>query len=73
MVIRLDTVEKVTEFVNSIEELPVEMDLICGRTEVDAKSLLGVFSLDLTRPLTVRLPESSEQSEEIHRLLDRFV
>ena len=51
MYIRLDSVEKVKEFVKLIENNGAEADLISGRQEVDAKSLLGIFSLDLTKPI----------------------
>ena len=71
MYIRLDSVEKVKDFVTHIEKCNTEVDLISGRREVDAKSLLGIFSLDLTRPLEVRILKDA-QSEELEQLLCRF-
>lgn len=75
MYIRLDSVDKVQDFVKCLEKYHAEMDLISGRQEVDGKSLLGIFSLDLTKPLKVRIlhiPEEKQQREQLQRLLCRF-
>ena len=50
--IRLSLVENVNKFVNIVSHYPYEMDLRAGRHVVDAKSILGIFSLDLSRPIT---------------------
>lgn len=71
MYIRLDSVEKVKDFVSRIERCNVEVDLISGRREVDAKSMLGIFSLDLTRPIEVRVLKEAHPSE-LDALLVRF-
>lgn len=72
MYIRLDSVEKVKEFVNMIENSSAEADLISGRQEVDAKSLLGIFSLDLTKPIQVRILKDSA-TEQLEELLCRYM
>ena len=51
--IRLSLVENVNKFVNIVSRYPYEMDLRAGRHVVDAKSILGIFSLDLSRPITL--------------------
>ena len=51
--IRLSLVENVYKFVNVVSRYPFEMDLRAGRHVVDAKSILGIFSLDLSRPITL--------------------
>ena len=51
--IRLSLVENVNKFVNIVARYPYEMDLRAGRHVVDAKSILGIFSLDLSRPITL--------------------
>ena len=61
--IKLDSVEKVKEFVKITNKIPSDMDLIVGRYIIDAKSIMGVFSLDLTRSLTVRYPLKDDQFE----------
>jgi len=53
--IKLSLVENVNKFVNIVSHYPYEMDLRAGRHVVDAKSILGIFSLDLSRPITLEI------------------
>ena len=54
-VIRLSLVENVNKFVNIVARDPFEMDLRAGRHVVDAKSILGIFSLDLSKPIVLEI------------------
>lgn len=49
--IRLSSIEDVRNFVNSVTALDVEIDLSSGRYTVDGKSIMGIFSLDLVKPI----------------------
>ncbi|MBQ8137166.1 MAG: HPr family phosphocarrier protein [Clostridia bacterium] len=51
--IKLSFAEDVKTFVNTVNRYPYEMDLRSGRHVVDAKSILGIFSLDLSKPITL--------------------
>ncbi|MCI5772773.1 MAG: HPr family phosphocarrier protein [Clostridiales bacterium] len=51
--IKLSYAEEVKAFVNTVNRYPYEMDLRSGRHVVDAKSILGIFSLDLSKPITL--------------------
>lgn len=53
--ILLNTVDKVKEFVQLVSHCPFDVDVISGRYIVDGKSIMGIFSLDLSQPVTVRL------------------
>ena len=55
VLIRLSLVENVNKFVNIVGRYPFDMDLRAGRHVVDAKSILGIFSLDLSRPITLEI------------------
>ena len=55
VMIRLSLVENVNKFVNIVSRYPFEMDRRAGRHVVDAKSILGIFSLDLSRPITLEI------------------
>ena len=57
--IRLSLVENVNRFVNIVGRYPFDMDLRVGRHVVDAKSILGIFSLDLSRPITMEIYEDN--------------
>ena len=49
--IKLSFAEEVKTFVNAVHRYPYEMDLRAGRHVVDAKSILGIFSLALSKPI----------------------
>ncbi len=56
----LPTIEAVKDFVYVIAQFGGNYDLTSGRYIVDAKSLMGILSLDLTRPLTLSIPPNQE-------------
>ncbi len=64
MTILLDSVEKVKKFVNLAAAFPCDMDLKSGRYTVDAKSIMGIFSLDLSKPLKLEIlsPECEDKT-----------
>lgn len=49
----LSNVQDIREFVNIVIMLEYEVDLVQGRYIIDAKSIMGIFSLDLLSPITV--------------------
>ncbi len=53
MKIKLFTIQEVREFVNMVILADFEVDLVQGRYIIDAKSIMGIFSLDLLSPITV--------------------
>ena len=71
VMIRLSLVENVNKFVNIVSRYPFEMDLRAGRHVVDAKSILGIFSLDLSRPITLDI--YSDDCAELLREIEPFV
>jgi phosphotransferase system HPr-like phosphotransfer protein len=55
MTIRLNLIKNVNHFVNIVSRYPYEMILRSGRQVRDAKSVLGIISLDLNNPLTLEI------------------
>ena len=53
--IRLDTIQKVKDFVNELVSYSFDVDLVSGKYVVDAKSIMGIFSLDLSHPIELRI------------------
>lgn len=53
--VRLSLAENVKSFVNIVNRYPYDVDLRSGRHVVDAKSLLGIFSLDLSKPIIMEI------------------
>ncbi len=53
--IKLSLAENVKNFVNIVSRYPYDVDLRSGRHVIDAKSILGIFSLDLGKPITMEI------------------
>ena len=53
--ISLNSIEKVKSFVNDIARFEADIDLVSGRYVIDAKSIMGIFSLDLSKPITLNI------------------
>ena len=54
-VIKLNTIDKVKNFVSRISTFDCDVDILYGRYIIDATSIMGIFSLDLTNPVTVMI------------------
>ena len=61
--ISLNSIDKVKSFVNDITKFDYDFDLVSGRYVIDAKSIMGIFSLDLTQPLTLTVHGNDEIDE----------
>ena len=68
----LDSIDKVKGFVNDISRFNTDFDLISGRYVIDAKSIMGIFSLDLSKPIELTIHESDE-IDEILKALPPYV
>lgn len=53
--IMLKTINDVKAFVNSVAKYDFDVDLLSGRYTVDAKSIMGIFSLDLSKAITMEI------------------
>ncbi len=60
--ISLNSIDKVKSFVNDISRFDTDFDLVSGRYVIDAKSIMGIFSLDLSRniELTIHADENMD-------------
>lgn len=70
--VSLNSVEKVKDFVAVTSRLPMEMELASGRYVVDAKSIMGIFSLDLSRPIDLNIHAEGD-AEEILTVLAPYI
>ena len=70
--IRLSTIADVRDFVNIVTAYNGDIDLSSGRYVVDGKSIMGIFSLDLLKPITLTASkEDTALFEKIARFIDR--
>lgn len=70
--IRLSLAENVKAFVNVVGRFDYEMDLQSGRHVVDAKSILGIFSLDLSKPIDLNI-HAEANIDEILNILAPYI
>ena len=70
--ISLNSIDKVKAFVNEITKFDNDFDLVSGRYVIDAKSMMGVFSLDLSKPIELRI-YSDEAAEAVLPALEPFI
>ena len=70
--ISLNSIDKVKAFVNEVTKYDAEFDLVTGRYVIDAKSIMGIFSLDLSKPIDLNI-HSENNIDEILAKLDEFI
>lgn len=70
--ISLNSIDKVKSFVNSISQFDFDFDLISGRYVIDAKSIMGIFSLDLSKPIDLAI-HSEDNTEEILEVIKPYL
>ena len=70
--ISLNSIVKVKSFVNAISQFEYDFDLISGRYVIDAKSIMGIFSLDLSKPIDLSI-HTEESLDEIMEVLKPYL
>ena len=70
--ISLNSIDKVKSFVNDISKFSNDFDLVSGRYVIDAKSIMGIFSLDLSKPIDLSI-HAGEDIDQILELLKPYI
>ena len=70
--ISLSSIDKVKSFVNDINRFDCDFDLVSGRYIIDSKSIMGIFSLDLSKPITLNI-HADKNLEEIMQILTPYI
>ena len=71
--ISLNSIDKVKSFVNDITKFESDFDLVSGRYVIDAKSIMGIFSLDLSKPIDLNIHADDAASEKILETLKPYI
>ncbi len=71
--ISLDTIEKVKKFVSEINKFNSEFDLVSGRYTIDAKSIMGIFSLDISKPIDLNIHDEKIVADIMNKLAPYIV
>ena len=70
--ISLNSIDKVKSFVNKITKFDYDFDLVSGRYVIDAKSIMGIFSLALSKPIDLNI-HAEEDSDVILQALKPYI
>lgn len=72
--IKLDTINDVKDFVSCVTGFSCDFEIISGRFVVDAKSIMGIFSLDLSKKLMLVIRSENEcEIDKIKSKIERFI
>ena len=66
--ISLNSIDKVKAFVNTVTQFDYDFDLISGRYTIDAKSIMGIFSLDLSKPIDLAIHVENDEADILEAL-----
>lgn len=69
--ILLQSINDTKDFVNIVNRFPYNIDLCSGRYVIDAKSIMGIFSLDISNP--VEMIVYDENPDELLKEIERFI
>lgn len=72
MKIKMDSVEHVKEFVKTVVKYQNDFDLVNDRYVIDAKSILGIMTMDLKQPIELVIHGNENSHQEIIQELERF-
>lgn len=70
--ISLNSIDKVKAFVNDVTKFDTDFDLVSGRYVIDAKSIMGIFSLDLSKAIDLNIHDD-DKMDEILELLKPYI
>lgn len=70
VIIRLPSVKEVKDFVGAVSSCGCDIDIAADRYIIDAKSIMGIFSLDLSKPIELRI--ISDEENVIADVLDKI-
>ncbi|MBQ8638812.1 MAG: HPr family phosphocarrier protein [Lachnospiraceae bacterium] len=70
--ISLNSIDKVKSFVNDLTKFDSDFDLVSGRYVIDAKSIMGIFSLDLSKPIDLNIHEE-KNVDAVLKVLEAYI
>lgn len=70
--ISLNSIDKVKSFVNDLTKFDNDFDLVSGRYVIDAKSIMGIFSLDLSKPIELNI-HAEDNVDEVMAVLAPYI
>ena len=71
--ISLNSIDKVKAFVNEISRFDCDFDLVSGRYVIDAKSIMGIFSLDLSKSIDLNIHADGAALDNVMAVIEKYV
>ena len=71
--ISLNSIDKVKAFVNDISKYDFDFDLVSGRYVIDAKSIMVIFSLDLSKTIDLNIHTEGSELEDVLKALEAYL
>ena len=71
--VSLNSIDKVKSFVNDVTKFDADFDLVSGRYVIDAKSIMGIFSLDLSAPIDLNIHSADGELDNILATLAPYI
>ena len=71
--VSLNSIDKVKHFVNDVNRFDQDFALISGRYVIDAKSIMGIFSLDLSKPIDLNIHADGDDLQEILAVMKPYI
>ena len=70
--ISLNSIDKVKSFVNDVTKFDYDFDLVSGRYVIDAKSIMGIFSLDLSKPIDLNIHADGAALDKVMQVISKY-
>ena len=70
--ISLTDIDKIKQFVNDVTKFDYDFDLVSGRYVIDAKSIMGIFSLDLSKPIDLNIHTDGDATD-VMGVLQKYI
>ena len=70
--VSINTVDKIKAFVNDIAKFEYDFDLVSGQYVVNAKSIMGIFSLDLGKPICLNI-NTEDNTDKVMEVLSAYM
>ena len=71
--VNINSIDKVKRFVSAITSFDNDFDLVCDRYVIDAKSIMGIFSLDLSKPIDLNVHADGAALDTVMAIVGKYV
>ncbi|MDP4108768.1 MAG: HPr family phosphocarrier protein [Bacillota bacterium] len=71
--VHLSYINDVKKIVSAASDMECEIDLVSGRYTIDARSIMGIFSLDFSKPITLEIHGSDDQAKEFTEKIKEYL